>query len=194
MGSTDRLACYAAWFLSGRFAGCWSSWCQTPHPQRVSTRATEHHTTCGTDEAAYPAGTPGLPQFSYTSHSWQTEKYKWDIGSHLYVFTCRAEILFWNTADEERYTRLPLPFLQGWTSDELQILKNGIWLKSHPESRMDPHKYLPFKLNVLTVHSYQFAWLHFLKEKVNWFSQLSLASAGVTWERVTHITPKSAKS
>lgn len=30
----------------------------------------------------------------------------------LYDFTCRAEFLFWNTADEERYTRLALLFLQ----------------------------------------------------------------------------------
>lgn len=46
--------------------------------------------------------------------------------------------------------------------------------------------YQRFGLNALTVSAYQFAWLHFLKEKVNWFSQLSLASSGVTWKRAAY--------
>lgn len=69
-GSTDRLACYAAWFLDGRSAGCLSWLCQTQHPTRASTRAAGYRTTCGTDGGACPADTPGLPQSSYTSHSW----------------------------------------------------------------------------------------------------------------------------
>lgn len=31
--------------------------------------------------------------------------------------------------------------------------------------------------------THQLAWLHFLKENMNWFSQLSLASSGATWRQ-----------
>lgn len=103
---TDRLVCYAAWFLNGQFARCWSSWCQTPHPPRASTLAGERHRACGTDEDAYPAGTPGLPQFFYTSHSWRTGKHKWDNSSHLKVFRCCASVYFeTRVTDDERQTR-----------------------------------------------------------------------------------------
>lgn len=41
---------------------------------------------------------------------------------------------------------------------------------------------------------YQLAWLHFLKENVNWVSQLSLASSGVTWKKITVLMKRKARN